>query len=62
MLRRALVVRRFQSLSVQDICQFVIIGLLTGCATAYTGADEDLHALQACVFVNMQALCASGCC
>lgn len=32
-LRRALVVRRFQSLSVQDICQFVIIGLLTGCAT-----------------------------
>lgn len=28
--RRALVVRRFQSLSVQDICQFVIVGLLTG--------------------------------
>jgi len=29
---RALVVRRFQSLSVQDICQFIIVGLLTGCA------------------------------
>ena len=54
-LRRALVVRRFQSLSVQDICQFVIIGLLTGCATASSDADASLHALQACVPVGMQA-------
>ena len=55
MLRRALVVRRFQSLSVQDICQFVIIGLLTGCAMALISADEGLHALQACVPLAMQA-------
>ena len=43
---RAVRTRRFQSMSKQDICQYVIIGLLTGCFWFQRGGKDTLSATQ----------------
>ena len=54
---RAVRVRRFQSMSKQDILQYIIVGLLTGCFWWQRGGHDTLAAtsdtlgqLPACFF------------
>lgn len=41
---RAVRVRRFQSMSKQDILQYIIVGLLTGCFWWQRGGHDTLAA------------------
>lgn len=43
---RAVRTRRFQTLSAQDIIQYIIVGLLTGCFWFQRGGHDTLAASQ----------------